>query len=235
MKDIRLISLLLALSVLLTFSACSRSAEPTSPSKEQQSAQVQENQPTSESETENSADDSLQQQTNQDTKEEDFKLPSTSDTISFEQAKEFIQFLDALLLSEWETPQDIQPMNFVFWYGYQIMDSGTLEEYFLDGREGPFFPAEEFETKIRKYFDVSVEHLRSPSAIYLEDEQLYTPQAALMPLTERSYDITDIKQNGSVISIEFTLTYTELHKSKNVVLTLEKVSDGIRFLSFSRV
>lgn len=235
MKDILLISLLLALSVLLAFSACSRSAEPTFPSEEQQSTQTQENQPTSESETENSADDS-QQQTNQDTKEEDFKLPSTSDTISFEQAKECIQFLDALLLSEWETPQDIQPMNFVFWYGYQIMDSGTLEEYFLDGREGPFFPAEEFETKIRKYFDVSVEHLRSPSAIYLEDEQLYTPQAALMPLTERSYDVTDIKQNGSVISIEFTLTYTELHKSKNVVLTLEKVSDGIRFLSFcSRV
>ena len=231
MKDIRIISLLLIFSVLFTFSACSRSAEPTSPSEEQQSAQTQENQPTSESETENSADDS-QQQTNQDTKEEDFKLPSTSDTISFEQAKECIQFLDALLLSEWETPQDIQPMNFVFWYGYQIMDSGTLEEYFLDGREGPFFPAEEFETKIRKYFDVSVEHLRSPSAIYLEDEQLYTPQAALMPLTERSYDITDIKQNGSVISIEFTLTYTELHKSKNVVLTLEKVSDGVRFLSF---
>ena len=236
MKSIRLISLLLSLSVLLAFSACSRSTEPTSPSKEQQSAQTQENQPTSESETENSADNSLQQQPGQDAKEEDLKLPSTSDTISFEQAKECIQFLDALLLSEWETPQDIQPMNFVFWYGYQIMDSGTLEEYFLDGREGPFFPAEEFETKIRKYFDVSVEHLRSPSAIYLEDEQLYTPQAALMPLTERSYDVTDIKQNGSVISIEFTLTYTELHKSKNVVLTLEKVSDGIRFLSFcSRV
>ena len=50
MKDIRLISLLLIFSVLFTFSACSRSAEPTSPSEEQQSAQVQENQPTSESE-----------------------------------------------------------------------------------------------------------------------------------------------------------------------------------------
>ena len=54
MKPIRLISLLLALSVLLAFSACSRSAEPTSPNKEQQS--------TSESETENNADNSSQQQ-----------------------------------------------------------------------------------------------------------------------------------------------------------------------------
>ena len=70
MKSARLISLLFFLSALLSFSACSRSAEPTSPSEEQQSAQVQENQPTSESETENSADDSLQQQTNQDTKED---------------------------------------------------------------------------------------------------------------------------------------------------------------------
>ena len=46
MKDIRLISLLLAISVLFSFSACSRSAEPTSPSEEQ----LQENQSTSESE-----------------------------------------------------------------------------------------------------------------------------------------------------------------------------------------
>ena len=69
MKDIRIISLLLIFSVLFTFSACSRSAEPTSPSEEQQSAQTQENQPTSESETENSADDSLQQQTGQGSNE----------------------------------------------------------------------------------------------------------------------------------------------------------------------
>ena len=74
MKDIRIISLLLALSVLLAFSACSRSAEPTSPSKEQQSAQTQENQPTSESETENSADDSLQQNEEEPTEEELIEL-----------------------------------------------------------------------------------------------------------------------------------------------------------------
>ncbi len=74
MKPIRLISLLLSLSVLLAFSACSRSAEPTSPSEEQQSAQTQENQPTSESETENSADDSLQQSEEEPTEEELIEL-----------------------------------------------------------------------------------------------------------------------------------------------------------------
>ncbi len=74
MKDIRIISLLLIFSVLFTFSACSRSAEPTSPSEEQQSAQVQENQPTSESETENSADDSLQQSEEEPTEEELIEL-----------------------------------------------------------------------------------------------------------------------------------------------------------------
>ena len=74
MKDIRIISLLFFLSVLLAFSACSRSAEPTSPSEEQQSAQIQENQPTSESETENSADDSLQQSEEEPTEEELIEL-----------------------------------------------------------------------------------------------------------------------------------------------------------------
>ena len=63
MKLIRLISLFLALSVLLAFSACSRSAEPTSPSEEQQS--------TSESKTEDSADDSSQQQSEEEPTEEE--------------------------------------------------------------------------------------------------------------------------------------------------------------------
>jgi len=66
MKDIRLISLLLALSVLLTFSACSRSAEPTSPSEKQQS--------TSESETEDGSDDSSQQSEEEPTEEELIEL-----------------------------------------------------------------------------------------------------------------------------------------------------------------
>ena len=97
MKSARLISLLFFLSALLSFSACSRSAEPTSPSEEQQSAQVQENQPTSESETENSADDSLQQQTNQDTKEEDFKLPSISDDSDSNCSKKEFGYFSLLL------------------------------------------------------------------------------------------------------------------------------------------
>ncbi len=74
MKPIRLISLLLIFFVLFSFSACSRSAEPTSPSEEQQSAQTQENHPTSESETENSADDSLQQSEEEPTEEELIEL-----------------------------------------------------------------------------------------------------------------------------------------------------------------
>ena len=74
MKDIRLISLLLDISVLLAFSACSRSTEPTSPSEEQQSTQAQENQPTSESETEDSADDSSQKNEEEPTEEELIEL-----------------------------------------------------------------------------------------------------------------------------------------------------------------
>ena len=97
MKDIRLISLLLSLSVLLAFSACSRSAEPTSPSEEQQSAQVQENQPTSESETEDGSDDSLQQQTGQDAEEENLKLPSISDDSDSNCSKKEFGYFSLLL------------------------------------------------------------------------------------------------------------------------------------------
>ena len=74
MKDIRLMSLLLAIFVLLTFSACSRSAELPPPNEEQLSTQAQENQPTSESETEDSADDSSQKNEEEPTEEELIEL-----------------------------------------------------------------------------------------------------------------------------------------------------------------
>jgi len=150
-----------------------------------------------------------------------------------EKAKECIKLLDPLLLQEWEKPEDIQPMNFVMWYGYKTQSLLTSENYCIDGRDGLFFPEEEFEAEIKKYFDVSVEYLRSDSSVYLKDEHLYQTPAALYPLVERTYDITNISFHGSVFHIEFTLNYVEQKAFKEMILTLEKVDEGVHFLSYT--
>lgn len=157
-----------------------------------------------------------------------------SDNVSLDEtAREYIEFLDSLLLSEWESPGDISPMNFVMWYGYQIQNLSIMENYRIDGRDGLFFPYEEFEAEIKKYFDVSIEYLRSDPNVYLKDEHLYRIPAALTPLAETSYDITDVNCNGSIIKIEFSFNLVEKKLAKEMILTLEKVDGDIQFLSYS--
>ena len=71
------------------------------------------------------------------------------------------------------------------------------------------------------------------SSVYLKDEHLYQTPAALYPLVERTYDITNISFHGSVFHIEFTLNYVEQKAFKEMILTLEKVDEGVHFLSYT--
>ena len=51
------------------------------------------------------------------------------------------------------------------------------------------------------YFDVPAAHLRSDPVIYLEAEQLYQTPAALMPLAESNFEITDVTEADSIIQV----------------------------------
>ena len=70
--------------------------------------------------------------------------------------------------SDWETPSDISPSQFVMWYGYRVSDLPTVSEYMIDDKDGLFFPEQEFEEVIFKYFAVSPDYLRSDSSVYMD-------------------------------------------------------------------
>jgi len=149
-----------------------------------------------------------------------------------ESCKKYIEelgfFLDS---SDWETPSDISPSQYVMWYGYRVKDLSTVSEYIIDDKDGLFFPEQEFEEVIFHFFGVSSDYLRSDPSVYLEAEHLYRTPAALMPLAESTVEILDVKQDGSTIRIEFALNFVEFD-SKNIVLEIVEKSDSFNFLSY---
>ena len=68
--------------------------------------------------------------------------------------------------------------------------------------------------------------------IYLEAEQLYQTPAALMPLAESNFEITDVTEADSIIQITFTLDFVEFDLSREMTLTLEKTADSVHYLSY---
>ena len=136
--------------------------------------------------------------------------------------------------ADWETAEVVSPAMYAMWYGYRVNDLPSRDHYLIDGRDGMFFPAEEFEQAILDRFAVSVEHLRSDPVIYLEKEQLYQTPMALMPLAESQIQVLDTEQDGTVIRIGFSQYFVD---SKNMVekeltLEVEEGTEEFRFLGY---
>ena len=147
----------------------------------------------------------------------------------------YIRELGFLLNSaDWETAAVVSPAMYAMWYGYRVNDLPDRDRYLIDGRDGMFFPAEEFEQAILDRFAVSVEQLRSDPVIYLEKEQLYQTPMALMPLAESQIQVLDTEQDGTVIRIGFSQYFVD---SKNMVekeltLEVEEGTEEFRFLGY---
>ncbi len=151
----------------------------------------------------------------------------------WEQYETYVAQLGWLMSSNgWETAEDLSPTDYVMWYGYRVYDLPSSAEYQIEGRDGLFFPAEELESQVASYFDVPAAHLRSDPVIYLEAEQLYQTPAALMPLAESNFEITDVTEADSIIQITFTLDFVEFDLSREMTLTLEKTADSVHYLSY---
>ena len=136
--------------------------------------------------------------------------------------------------ADWETAEVVSPAMYAMWYGYRVNDLPDRDRYLIDGRDGMFFPAEEFEQAILDRFAVSVEQLRSDPVIYLEKEQLYQTPMALMPLAESQIQVLDTEQDGTVIRIGFSQYFVD---SKNMVekeltLEVEEGTEEFRFLGY---
>lgn len=145
---------------------------------------------------------------------------------------QYISQLTCLLTSYDWVPSEIVPMNYVMWYGYHIKTGGSVEPYQREGEEGLFFPQEEFEQEVQKYFDVSTEHLRSDAEIYLADLKAYHTPAALYTLSKKECTIKKVTDEDEKIEILFSLLYPESGNCSEIVLSIKKKNDSFSYLSY---
>lgn len=143
---------------------------------------------------------------------------------------EQVERLGSLLRKDWKSAKDISVSDYVIWYGYKLQDSlSSLSQYLKDDQDGFFFPAEEFENEVTKYFNVSTDYLRSDSSIYLADEQLYRTPVALAPLSKLNFEIESIKEDETSTKI-FVLLHFEgydVHK----ILIIQNNASNVQYLS----
>lgn len=145
---------------------------------------------------------------------------------------QYISQLTWLLTSDDWVPSEITPTDYVMWYGYHVKTSGSVEAYRREGEEGLFFPQDEFEREVQKYFDVSTEHLRSNSEIYLADLKAYRTPVALYILSKKECTIKKVTDEDEKIEILFSLLYPESGNCSEIVLSIKKENDGFSYLSY---
>lgn len=145
---------------------------------------------------------------------------------------QYISQLTWLLTSDDWVPSEITPTDYVMWYGYHVKTSGSVEAYRREGEDGLFFPQEEFEQEVQKYFDVSTEHLRSDAEIYLADRKVYRTPVALYILSKKECTIKKVTDEDEKIEILFSLLYPESGNCSEIVLSIKKENDGFSYLSY---
>lgn len=148
----------------------------------------------------------------------------------------YIDQLGYLLNSpDWHAVTDISPTDYVMWYAFSVRDQHLSDEmhmskYLIDNKDGLFIPADEFESEVRRHFNVSIEHLKSDPVIYHETERLYSTPSALEQLAKSFYEITKVIEDDCTIQIDFVLTIENMSEAKTLVL--EKDSSQWHYVSY---
>lgn len=136
---------------------------------------------------------------------------------------------EMLLEGTWNDAQSIRVDNLVMWYGYRIIDSVNVSDYRRDGKDGLYFPEDEFEKLIYDYFGLAPEHLRK-SETYNAEEKAYVTPTALYDLAETEYAITKTDYEGDEMKIYFDLKIADKDPVSRI-LTVDTQNGGMRFVS----
>ena len=153
--------------------------------------------------------------------------PEEEPTDSTAGLEEIVDQLGFLLRSDWASPDDIAPGDYVLWYGYQLQQSlPSMSGYLLEDEDGFFFPASELEEAAAALLGVSVDHLRSDPDVYRAEEQLYRTPSALTPLSPMTVEIQETTREEGVLRLSLVLHLSQEDLSK--VLTLREEDGGLR-------
>ena len=134
-----------------------------------------------------------------------------------------------LLYGTGDDAQSIRLDELVMWYGYRIIDSVNVSDYRRDGKDGLYFPENEFEKLIYDYFGLAPEHLKK-SETYNAEEKAYVTPMALYDLAGTEYTITKTDYEGDEMKIYFDLKIADKDPVSRI-LTVDVQNGRIRFVS----
>jgi len=135
----------------------------------------------------------------------------------------------------WESTKEIGPHMFYRWYIDYIASVTTYEErlerYKHENYEvGWSYPQEEFEAYIQKYFDVSVEHLRSDEYCYHAEDGIYNLEYIGAPNMRYEVQLVEesVTVDGDIMYIPIELSMDGFTEYRTLVI--QKTEDGFKFL-----
>ena len=134
-----------------------------------------------------------------------------------------------LLYGTGDDAQSIRLDELVMWFGYRVRDSVNVSDYRRDGKDGLYFPENEFEKLIYDYFGLAPEHLKK-SETYNAEEKAYVTPMALYDLAGTEYTITKTDYEGDEMKIYFDLKIADKDPVSRI-LTVDVQNGRIRFVS----
>ncbi len=144
-----------------------------------------------------------------------------------------IELLGVLNNIEWESADEIGTNMFWWLYNSYVCANTTYEErvekYTVNLKDGWFYPAKEMEAYIQKYFDVSVEKMRSDTLVYHEEYNAYNVGGGNNLTPKITFASSDVTENGDIYTVTAKLDYMAYSEVK--VYTLKKDGDCFKYIS----
>ena len=136
--------------------------------------------------------------------------------------------------ASWENPTEIPIEELLKWYvryisGEHAVDPEYMSKYRVEDSDALHIPAGEFEDAAAQFFGLEAETLQKSDSYYA-DEQAYTIAAEGEDTAAVSCNVTRVTIGGAEVVIYFDLVADEAEPVIGM-LTVEKSSDGIRFVS----
>ena len=146
--------------------------------------------------------------------------------------------ISLLYSSDWSSPDDLSTISYLSWFlGYiWNMDYEEIQQRYTSplGQDyGWFFPEEEFEATVQKYFAVSTQTLRTDTSIYLKEYHGYQSPSGGGIGERPIISITEVTEQADNI-LQIHLTMQGSMETEHRILAVQKQESGnYRFLSYT--
>ena len=158
-----------------------------------------------------------------------------NENIPEEDKEKALMYLDTLgsitLELGWDDITEVYFDNFILWFGYRNQKADNPVHYRDENDVYTYYPRDALEAEVSKYFNISIEYMRS-TLLYSESEKAYILPCALYPTAEYTIDIVDITKVQNLFTIYFNLDFKESDHAYFLKLVVEENGEDFKFVSY---